>query len=152
MPLIEESLYSVLSGHAALAALVDTRISPAQSIPAGTRPCVTMHQVTGNFNYTQDGVDANVEDWWQFNAWAMTYDAMRAVASAIVAALHAAPAASFYAFIDQRQDLYENDTRVHHGIVVARIWWKAVEGSGKTMDDVLNMDDVTDMDTLEEVA
>lgn len=124
MPAIEESLYSVLSSNAALAALVGTRISPARSVERGERPCVTIHQVTGNYNYTQDGVDANVEDWWQFDAWAGTYDEMRAVAQAIIDALHAGSSpASFHAFVDQRQDFFEDDTRVHHGVVIARVWW-----------------------------
>ncbi len=144
--LIEESLYSSLYGNAALALLVGTRISPAQSIEAGQLPCVTMHQVTGNYSYTQDGVDTNVEDWWQFSAFSRNYDEMRATAAAVVQALHAGT--GYHAFIDQRQDFYEFDTRIHHGIIVARIWWKAT--SGRTMDDVLDMDNIVSMDTLEE--
>ncbi len=144
--MIESSLYSVLSGHAALSALVGTRISPALSVQAGTLPCVTFHQVTGNYNYTQDGPDVNVEDWWQFNTWSPRYESMRAASVAIINALHAAT--SFHAFVDQRQDLYEDDTRIHHGLIVARIWWR--NESGITMDDVLNMDAITSMDTLEE--
>ena len=121
--MIEQSLYSALSGNATLAALVGTRISPAQSVEAGPFPCVTMHQVTGNYSYTQDGVDTNVEDWWQFSAFSRSYDEMRATAAAIVDALHYGTSpATFHAFIDQRQDFYEFDTRIHHGIIVARIW------------------------------
>ncbi len=121
--MIENSLYSALSGHAALSAIVGTRISPALSVQAGTLPCVTFHQTTGNYNYTQDGPDVNVEDWWQFNAWAQSYEAMRAACVAIIDALHAGTSPiSFHTFIDQRQDLYEDETRIHHGLIVARIW------------------------------
>ncbi len=127
---IEDALYSALSGSTDLVALVGARITPAKTLQASDFPCVTFRQIHGAVSYTQDGPVSDEQDIWQFDAWvkqiegetAAAYDQMRAIKRAIREALHGAT--EFTAYLDQNQDLYEDKTRVHHGLIDARIWWK----------------------------
>lgn len=127
---IEDALYSALSGSAALVALVGSRITPAKTLQSSDFPCVTFRQIHGALMYTHDGLVSDEKGVWQFDAWVRqiegettaAYDQMRAIKRAIRDALHGA--SDFNAHLEQNQDLYEEKTRVHHGLLDARIWWK----------------------------
>lgn len=127
---IEDALYSALSGSGALIALVGSRITPAKTLQASDFPCVTFRQIHGAITYTHDGPVSDESDIWQFDAWVRqnegetiaAYDQMRSIKRAVREALHSA--ASFSSYQEQNQDLYEEKTRVHHGLLDFRIWWK----------------------------
>jgi ABC-type oligopeptide transport system substrate-binding subunit len=120
MPLIETLLYTALSGSANLTSLVGTRISPAKTLQASDFPCVTFHLLDDDQTYTHDGPAQVVADQWQFNAWSLDYDEMRAVKVAIREALYAG--SGFDVFLKQNPELYEEKTRVHHGPYTAHVW------------------------------
>lgn len=120
MPL-EEYLYSRLSGHAGLSALVSTRISPMKSLQAGDLPCVTMQRAGGGREYNHDGIERMSESLWQFDAWSGEFDSAKDVGRQIMAALLTDAPPTFYAFISDVSNDYESDTKRHRVMVQARI-------------------------------
>ncbi len=120
----EQQIYARLSGHAGLAALVGTRISPMRSIQAGSLPCVTFQRASGGRRYNHDGADDMAESSWQFDAWAASYDGVKAVAEQLRAALDASesPLIGWYVFIDNETDDYEEDTGIYRVMILATCW------------------------------
>jgi hypothetical protein len=116
---IEETLYSRLSGHAGLVALVTTgRIYPNIKAQDATLPAVSFRRVTST-RFPAMGSDPDlVKARFQVDAWAATYDSGVAVAAQIRDALQRwrnnSGITVLDTFIVSEVDLFEDDTRQHH--------------------------------------
>lgn len=122
---VESDLYSHLSAHSGLAALVGTRISPQKSIQAGSLPCVTYQRISGGRDYTHgetSSIDLNNPE-YQVDSFARTYDSAKAVAAQVRAALEAFDAVK--AFIKNEWDLYESDTEIHRVSMTVSVWTRS---------------------------
>lgn len=84
---MDAALYSILTNHAGLSALVGTRIAPLR-LPDGTAlPAVTYQRVSER-DYWASGTDAGVKTTrYQIDAWGVDYDSCRAVAAQLRNAL-----------------------------------------------------------------
>lgn len=83
MPTINESLYTILTGNAALAALVGTRVYPVKLPQKVVYPAIVFTKLGGPRAHSQDGSSGFVQGLFAFDCWADT----NAVASAVEKAL-----------------------------------------------------------------
>lgn len=84
---IEEAIYSALTAHAGLSALVADRIYPMVLPQDATRPAVTYMRVSGarDLNINQASVDANPR--YQFDVWADSFEAAYGAAAQLIDAV-----------------------------------------------------------------
>lgn len=127
--MIEEALYTRLSGFAGLTALVGTRVFPLKLPPGTALPAVSFQLIDAQRDRLsgQDGADRGAQ--FQFDSWAGTYEAAKAVAVQVVAALDrwsgtVAGVVVTASFIDDERDTFEE--QVQEGIprilTEATIW------------------------------
>ena len=101
-------LYSYLSGHVGLVALIDTRIYPADKIPQNVAaPYVPFKQVNREKNYSLSGYSGSSIYSEQISMYAKTEDNAELIAEQILAAMEAWPAANSkigYALLENEID------------------------------------------------
>jgi len=88
---LEEGLVAYLKVHSGLVALVSTRIYPIEFPDGVTMPCVTWQRIDTPYTTTMSdsGATGNLtRPRFQFNAWATTAAAAKAISDQIRAALH----------------------------------------------------------------
>lgn len=116
---IEETLYTRLSTHAGLSALVSTRISPNIKAQDSALPAVTYRRVSST-RFSAMAVDAEVvKARFQIDVWASTYDSAAAVRDQVRDAMqrwrNTSPGTVVQdTFIITETDLFEDDTRQQH--------------------------------------
>lgn len=116
---IEATLYSKLSGHAGIAALVATRIYPNIKVQDATMPCLSYRRVSST-RYNAMSVDAQVvKARFQIDVWGDTYDDVAALRDQVRNALQrwrsSTPGAVVQdTFIITETDLFEDNDREHH--------------------------------------
>jgi hypothetical protein len=114
----EQALFSYLSNHAGLKALVNTRIYPITMPQNPTLPAVTYQKISGVVDY---GVSSIKRPRFQFDAWASSYSSARAVAEQIKSALNrytgtmggAGGVTVIGTWIENEMDLFEPDTGLY---------------------------------------
>lgn len=129
---IHEVVYTKLTGHAGLSALVGTRVHPDQLPQRPTLPAVTYRRVTTMRVTTRDnsGKAKLARPRFQFDCWATTYNGARAVAAQLHDALTTFPQASNprvdVALASNDFDDYEPDPGRYRVIFDAFIWHEEV--------------------------
>ncbi len=91
MTVLEEGLYSYLSGYAGLTALIGTRIYPVRLPQGALLPCLTYQRMTTPRIMTHDtsGMSGTLaEPRLQFDAWAETYKECKDITDQVRAALN----------------------------------------------------------------
>jgi len=126
---IEDALYSRLSGFAGLTALVGTRIYPLKLEPGAALPAVSFQLIDAERDRLsgQDGVDHAAR--FQLDSWADTYESAKAVAAQVVAALDrwsgtVAGVVVNTSFIDSERDTFEEQVAdgVPRVLTEATVW------------------------------
>jgi hypothetical protein len=130
---IEEVLFTRLTTHAGLTALIGKRCYPLV-MPQSTRetegaklPCVVYQRITGRHEYTHDGEANLAHPRYQFSCYAKTYQDARDVRLQVQAALSAwsdmglSPGV-FVGFIDMEMDLYDSEVEMFRCVIDATIW------------------------------
>jgi hypothetical protein len=116
----EQALFSYLSNHAGLKALVNTRVYPITMPQNPTLPAVTYQKISGVVDYVMD--DTSIKrPRFQFDAWATSYSSARAVGEQIKSALNrytgtmggAGGVAVIGTWIENETDLFEPDTGLY---------------------------------------
>lgn len=122
--LLQNEIFRHLSTHAGLAALVGTRIYPIGDVEQGCdRPYISYQRIDEDIVYTHSGPAENNMDWVQFDCWAEYSDSAYAVAAQLCDALDnwSSPAIN-RAFVREKGDGYDEDSRLSRVIVSAHIW------------------------------
>ena len=90
MATIEEGIYGRLTTHAGLVALISTRTFEGGIPQSETLPCVTYNRISTPRVHTHDtsGSAGLAHPRFQFDAWALTYPAAKAITEQIRAALN----------------------------------------------------------------
>jgi len=116
--LVEEALYSLLSGNAGVEALVGTRISAINKAENTALPAITYHRVTSQRFSAMRADSGIVKGRFQIDAWAETYDVAVIVKEAVRAAVQRYSTTSsitiFDIFFLSEIDFYEEDTQQYH--------------------------------------
>lgn len=120
---IESSLFTTLSGHAGLAALIGTRIYPVCLPQEATLPCVVVLRVSTErgqgFGVTQPIVISRPH--LRFSCWALTHDGALDVCAQLRAALRASGYpllfGSEYTLRDQDSNYKRRELEVYLGHV-----------------------------------
>lgn len=128
MAQIGEVIFSKLSAHAGLSALVGTRISPQPLAQRPTLPAVTFQKISNAFGSDRgDSGKATIErPRYQFDCYGATYSSAHSVAQQLREALAAIAQASNprvdVAYLQDELDYYEPETGRYRVIVDAFIW------------------------------
>jgi hypothetical protein len=91
MATLEEGLISYLEGYSGLTALVSTRIYHMTKPQSLAYPCVTLQRIDTPFIHTMQSSGATgnlISPRFQFDAWAATYSAAKAITDQLRAALN----------------------------------------------------------------
>jgi phage tail sheath gpL-like len=91
MTVLDESLFSYLSNYAGLTALVSTRVYAFQIQQGATLPCVTFQRIDTPRELTHDASGTGSDlahPRFQFDVWAETYAAAKAINDQVRAALN----------------------------------------------------------------
>lgn len=84
---MEADLIARLLADSGLSALVSNRVNPLSRIAGEDLPAVTLMKVTPGRSYTFDGPDVGSGALFQFDIWARTVEAAKAVMAALLNAL-----------------------------------------------------------------
>jgi hypothetical protein len=127
---IEEALFSYLSGHAGLTALVANRIYPLVMPQGTTLPAVTFSKVSGPRVHAMQQDAGLAYPRFQVSCWGATYKQAKEVAGQVRAALQdfkgtmGGPGGVVVSgvFIQDENDLYEPNTQIYHVALDFVIW------------------------------
>ncbi len=118
---IESDLYTALSGHAGLAALVGARIYPDGAPQDAAYPLIVVTLIASTPTVSLAGDSGQDASRWQVSAWGETFDQVVAVIDAVRAAMAAATA-----FRSVPLAMYagpvEPDLRLYHRIAEFSTW------------------------------
>lgn len=122
---VEADIYTRLSGYTTLAALISTRVYPSLLPQNATYPAVSYRRVSSERPPVMGDDTGIVRARFQFDAWAQSYSGMIAVKELVREALQrhrgTATVEILETFILMDTDLYEDDTRIHHGVIDVEI-------------------------------
>lgn len=122
---IEARIFSGLTGHAGLAALVASRIYPMRLPERATLPALTYQRVSTLPIQTRDSTATLMRPRFQFDIWAEAFDDVAPVRVELVEALLGLEALSGIrtnVVLANDQDLFEPETERYHTIVDAFVW------------------------------
>jgi phage tail protein X len=117
---IESKVYAALSGNAALAALVSTRIYPLQFPQGVTVPALTYERISTERQYSLTGYSGIEQVGLQVMVLASTYAQARQVSDAVVSAMEGA--AAFQALLDTGIDIYQDEVGQYGTILDFGVW------------------------------
>lgn len=120
--MIEEGIYSYISGVAAITAIVSTRIYPVLVPQNPTYPLVRYQKISGVRLHTLDQAVGMVRSIYQFDAWAETYLAAKQLSRELRLALDSyrgimGSDTIHGAFVRNELDVYEELTKLHRIIL-----------------------------------
>lgn len=123
---IEAHIYTRMSGFAGLTALVGTRISPNKLGQHTDLPAISYRRVASERPSNMAADIGIVRSRYQFDIWADSYDGMIAVKEQVIDCWQRYEGTQnsteiIQAFIMLDMDMYEDESRVHHGIVDVEI-------------------------------
>lgn len=122
---VEADIFSRLSGYTTLAALISTRVYPSLIPQNATYPAVSYRRVSSERPPVMGDDTGIVRARFQFDAWAQSYSGMIAVKELVREAMQrysgTATVTILETFILMDMDLYEDDTRIHHGVIDVEI-------------------------------
>lgn len=117
--MIESDLKAYLAADAAVAALVGSRIYPLKLPQAPALPAITYQKVSGPRVISLSGYSGLSHPRLQIDCWAATYDQVKALSAAVVAALDAYPGAIMN---DDGRDNYQPDVELPRVTIDFTIW------------------------------
>lgn len=125
--MIEQALYTILSGHAGLTALVGSRIYPLILPQSPLLPAVIYQRVDAAREGTHDGPSGLAHPLFQLSCWALDFDQARAVVAQVRLALDGYTGTVGGVEIEAIQsghedDQYEQDTKIYHSSIDFDIW------------------------------
>lgn len=121
---IETDLYTQLSTHAGLTALVSTKIYPVLAPQKVDLPYCVYLKVSNVRQYSHQGFSNLERVRLQISCFAKTYSTAKDVAAQVIAAMEAWSASSVQAVIpDGEEDLYEEDTETYHIPLDFIVWY-----------------------------
>lgn len=122
---VEADIFSRLSGYTTLAALIGTRVYPSLLPQNATYPAVSYRRVSSERPPVMGDDTGIVRARFQFDVWATSYSGMIAVKELVREAMQrysgTATVTILETFILMDMDLYEDDTRIHHGVIDVEI-------------------------------
>lgn len=121
---IEADIYSSLTAHAGLSALIGTRLYPVLLPQNPTYPAVTYQRVSTPRAQAINGTVASAGPRFQFAAWASTYSSAVSVAAQVRAALIAMSGnivTVYEVLLDGEREVWEDDPGVFRRDVDALI-------------------------------
>ena len=116
----EAKLYTALTGHAGLSALVGTRVFPVILPQNVTLPAVRYQRITGGQVTAHSGYTGLENPRYQIDAWANTFDAARAIAKQIRLAMTSAT--TFTAIVLTDFDDYEPEKNLFRISLDFSVW------------------------------
>lgn len=117
---IEEAIYSALTAHAGLSALVGDRVYPMVLPEGAVRPAVTYMRISGarDLNINQTSVDANPR--YQFDVWADSFESAYGAAAQLVEAVATVESGSgvtvYGVAVVGDMDIYEPQTLLYRRV------------------------------------
>lgn len=131
---ISEAMFSLVTGDTGVSALIGDRLYPGRqpdAAPAGATayPCVTYDRLSGQREYSHNGDSGLPHPRFQFSVWAQDYLDARTAATALISALSGyrgivAGVEIQAVFIENDQETFEAETKLHRVIVDAVVWHK----------------------------
>jgi len=127
--MIEEALYTRLTGYAGLAALIGARVYPDKAPQDATYPLVVYQRVSGPRVHSHQGFSNLAYPRFQFTAWADDFKEVRELAAQVKLALdgYAGTVGSetIYAIlIGNELDIFNNATNRNGALIDAVVWHK----------------------------
>lgn len=119
MAYLESKLVTTLTGAAAIAALVGTRVFPIFIPQDEDFPAITYERTSGEKEYTTEGYEGLERATITISAWAADYGTVKNLGQLIHAALLAD--ANFQTFMLNDQDGYNDESSVFRYTAVYRI-------------------------------
>ena len=120
MSQLEPKIYSVLSGAAAVAAVVSTRIYPVVLPQDVTLPAITYSRISGGQVNSLTGYSGLENPRIQIDVWGATYPACQTLAADVHTAMDAAT--TFGAHLESDMDFYEDDTKIYRVSMDFSVW------------------------------
>jgi len=122
MSILEPNIFSVLTGDAAVSALVGTRVYPIKLPHEPTYPAITYSRVASEKVNAFDGYKGLEDARIQVDCWASTYAQAKDLAEKVISAMiNATP---FKARVASDTDLYDDDTGTYRVSVDFYIWYQ----------------------------
>ena len=117
MSIIEDAIYTKLTGLAAVSAIVVLRIYPLKMPDNPTFPCVTYQRISSIREQTLSGRVSYCDALYQIDSWSESYDTTASLAAAIFAGLEGfrgiVSTVDIQGILSQNEiDLYEDDVKV----------------------------------------
>jgi len=126
---IEQVIVTKFTAHVGLSALVATRVHPNQLPQRPTLPALVYSRISTLFYQTRDSSSLE-RPRFQFDCWAESYGAARAVAQQLRQALRTLPQSSNpridATLLENDQDILEADAGRYRAVVEAYIWHEEV--------------------------
>ncbi len=114
----ESLLYTRLTGHAGLAALVDTRVYPMLLPQGATLPALTYQRISTVQTYSHQGDSGLATVRMQVDCWGATYASAKAVAAQVKAALSGYTSSAIgRCHLVAERDLYDPETG-HYRVII----------------------------------
>lgn len=123
---IETALYTQLSSHAGLSALVDNRIYPVLAPQNVALPFVAYFKVSNQREYTHQGYAGLSKVRMQISCYGDDYSDVKAVAIQVTAAMEVWPAAVTAVqavFQDNETDIFEDGVMLYHIALDFFVWY-----------------------------
>lgn len=124
---LEEKIYSVLSGDAAVSAIVGSRIYPERAPQTPQLPLVTYSRVSTSFVHTMVSDASTRRARVQITCWAPSYAAMRDLSDKVILALRDYSGGPIVrAFLENEgPDLFDADLQAYGRVLEFGIWAEA---------------------------
>lgn len=124
---IEEVIFTKLTAHAGLSALIGSRVYPDQLPQRPTLPAITYQRISTQFHATRDQAHGSLErPRFQFDCWAGSRATSRAVAQQLRLALVTLPQASNpridVALVQDDFNILEAEPNRFRAVMDAFIW------------------------------
>lgn len=130
MASVEAAIYSGLTGHAGLSALVSTRVYPMRKPQAIAYPAITFGRVTTTREHTITNVAQVAEGRFQFDVWAETYDETVAITEELLEAIRALASVSgitvYERTVEDEGDMFEPEVELFRRSIEATILYGGV--------------------------
>jgi len=118
--MIENKLYSVLSGATTITNLTSTRIYPIPLNQAGVYPAISYQRTNTERQNTLSGYGALEHVTMNVNCYATVLDSLHVLSSAVIKAVE--NSTKFQALVTNKSDYYEDRLRLRRRTIEFSIW------------------------------
>lgn len=120
MSQLEPKIYTVISGAAAVAAVVSTRIYPVVLPQDVALPAISYSRISGGQINSLTGYSNLESPRIQVDVWGETYSSVKSLAADVHTAMDGAT--TFGALLESDMDMYEDDTKIHRVSMDFIVW------------------------------